>query len=63
MKEPIGPISKAQFKAIARQYAKEKGIKPTHAHELIAKFLGFRTYNSYLASLKNVKSITRRPDA
>ena len=58
----IGPISKAQFKVIARQYAKENGIKPTHAHELVAKFLGFRTYNSYLASLKNVESISGRSD-
>ena len=55
MKGPIGPISKAQFKVIARQYAKEQGIKPTHAHEIIAKFLGFRTYNSYLASLREFK--------
>ena len=51
-----------QIKAQAKLLVKEKGIKPTHAHEVVAKSLGFRTYNHLLSEYrKNDPSITRGP--
>ena len=51
----------SEFKALAKKTAKLFGIKPTHAHELIARALGFKTYNAYLAS-KREQSTARWPD-
>ena len=55
-------IDRKQFKLIAKNLAQEIGCKPTHAHEAVAKFLGFKTYNGYLAELKSEQMQSRRPD-
>ena len=45
-------INRSQFKTIAKNLAQETNCKPTHAHEAVAKFLGFKSHNHYLAELK-----------
>ena len=53
-------IDRLTLKALAKQLCEEKGIKPTHAHELVAKSLGFNTYNHYLAELKQHEQGSKR---
>lgn len=36
------------LKERARKLAKDHDMKPTKAHEIVAKSLGYRTYNKYL---------------
>jgi hypothetical protein len=38
-----------EFKKQAKELAVEHGLKRTHAHEVLARSKGFKTYNSYLA--------------
>ena len=45
---------RVEFKKLAKELAKEKNIKPTHAHEVLAKSYGFKTYNSYLALINEL---------
>ena len=40
------------LKEKARQLVAETGCKPTHAHEIIARSLGYKTYNAFLADNK-----------
>lgn len=45
-------ITKNQLKAEAKKLREEYKIKPTHAHEIIAKSHGFNSYNHFLESVK-----------
>ena len=43
--------NKLAFKKQAKAIAKEFNMKPTHAHELLARKYGFKTYNSFLKEI------------
>ena len=45
-------LTKEELKKEARKLVEDKGIKPTHAHEVVAKSYGFNTYNHFLFYLK-----------
>lgn len=46
--------TKEQFRSLARILKKESDIGSCHAYELLARSYGFKTYNSYLAYIKEV---------
>jgi hypothetical protein len=44
-----------QLKAEAALLRHSRGIKPTHAHELVAQSYGYNSYNHYLQDVKHEK--------
>ena len=49
-------ISKEQLKREAKLLKKERGIKSSHAHELIARSYGYNSYNHFLSKVSNYAS-------
>ena len=54
MKEPT-MMPRYAFKLAAKRLVQQTGCKPTHAHEALAKALGYSCHNAYLAKLKELK--------
>jgi hypothetical protein len=46
--------TRENFKILAKKLKNKEGIKSTHAHEILAKSYGFKTYNSYLALVSKI---------
>ena len=40
------------FKKKAKELAVQHKMKPTHAHEVLARSYGYKTYNAYLAEVR-----------